>query len=358
MLIEHLQYYCCPITQEKLELIILKKSIKTLDGIEVEIIEEGILTSGICFYPIIKGIPRLIIEAIYDYRNFLKVHVENFVKKEKLFFDIHKKTIDEAVKKNKRTKESFKLEWKFFNYDEDKTWNAAPEKMLERFLEETAETKFNLSNKLILDVGCGNGLLDGLIAKENATVIAFDFSLSIEKAFEQNTHSKVILVQADVQHPPFKKNIFDIVHASGILIHTNNTELSFNCLTPLVKLSGKLSCWLYHPRKDFIHNTFNFIRKYSSKLPLKFQIILYAVFLFPISFILKKLKGNKQNWREMMVDILDWMTTEFRWEHTSEEVTNWFLNNNFNQVKVTTKELFGFNIIGKRVNKKEGYFKN
>ena len=346
MEIDHLQFYCCPITHEHLELTILKKSTKTLDGIEVEIIEEGILTSGICFYPIIKGIPRLIVEAVYDYRNFLLSHLENFEQKEKVLLHTHGNIIKQAAKKNKRTKESFQFEWKFFNHEIDKTWNAAPQQMLDRFLLETDETTTSITNKLILDVGCGNGLLDELIAKEKATIIGFDFSISIEKAFEQNTYSNAIFLQADVQHPPFKKNIFDIVHASGILIHTNNTEHSFNCLTPLVKPNGKLSCWLYHPRKDFIHNTFNFIRKYTSKLPLKLQIILYAIFIFPISFIIKKLKGNSQNSREMMVEILDWMTPEFRWEHTTDEVSNWFLENHFTNIKVTTTELFGFNIIG------------
>lgn len=346
MQIDHLQFYCCPITQKDLELTIFKKSTKTLDGIEVEIIEEGILSSGICFYPIIKGIPRLIVEAVYDYSNFLQQHLKDFEKKEKNLLDSYKRIIDQAAKKNKRTKESFKLEWTFFDYEKDKTWDASPQKMLDRFLLETDETITSIQNKLILDVGCGNGLLDVLIANENATVIGFDFSLSIEKAFEQNTNSKVIFVQADVQHPPFKKNIFDIVHASGILIHTNNTEHSFNCLTPFVKPNGKLSCWLYHPRKDFIHNSFNFIRKFTSQLPLKLQIVLYAIFLFPISFIVKKIKGNQQNWREMMVDILDWMTPEFRWEHTHEEATSWFEKNNFSAIKITTKELFGFNIIG------------
>ena len=346
MQIDHLQFYCCPITHENLELSILKKSTKTLDGIDIEIIEEGILSSGICFYPIIKGIPRLIVEAVYDYKIFLQLHIENYEAKEKLLLEKYKSIIDQAANKNKRTKESFKLEWTFFNYEKDKTWDASPQKMLDRFLLETDETITSIQDKLILDVGCGNGLLDVLIANENATIIGFDFSLSIKKAFEQNTNSKVIFVQADVQHPPFKKNIFDIVHASGILIHTNNTEHSFNCLTPLVKPNGKLSCWLYHPRKDFIHNTFNFIRKFTCKLPLKLQIVLYAIFLFPISFIIKKIKGNQQNWREMMVDILDWMTPEFRWEHTHEEATSWFEKNNFSAIKITTKELFGFNIIG------------
>lgn len=346
MQIDHLQFYCCPITKENLELTILKKSIKRLDGVEVEIIEEGILTSGVCFYPIIKGIPRLIVEAVYDYRIFLLTHLKNFEQKEKVLLHTYGNIIKQAARKNKRTKESFELEWKFFDYEKDKTWDASPQKMLDRFLLETDESNTSIQNKLILDVGCGNGLLDVLIADNGATVMGFDFSLSIEKAFEQNTNSRVIFLQADVQHPPFKKNIFDIVHASGILIHTNNTEHSFNCLTPLVKSDGKLSCWLYHPRKNFIHNSFNFIRKFTSKLPLKLQIIIYAIFLFPLSFIVKKIKGNQQNWREMMIDILDWMTPEFRWEHTHEEAKSWFIKNNFSSIKITTKELFGFNIIG------------
>ena len=140
--------------------------------------------------------------------------------------------------------------------------------------------------------------------------------------------------------------MFDIVHCSGVLIHTTNTEYSFGCLLPCLKQHGKLSVWLYHPRKDFLHNCFNFIRKYSSKLPLKLQFIIYAVFLFPPSFIIKKLKGNKQNARELMIDILDWMTPEFRWEHTHEEVESWFVKNNFSEIKITTIEMFGFNTIG------------
>jgi hypothetical protein len=39
------------------------------------------------------------------------------------------------------------------------------------------------------------------------------------------------------------------------------------------------------------------------------------VTIFPIAFFVKRLKGNKQNSREMMIDILDWLSPEFRWEH-------------------------------------------
>jgi hypothetical protein len=58
------------------------------------------------------------------------------------------------------------------------------------------------------------------------------------------------------------------------------------------------------------------------------------------------MKGNKQNKREMMIDILDWFSPEFRWEHAHDEAAAWYTKRNFHSTKVTTHELFGFNIIG------------
>jgi hypothetical protein len=42
------------------------------------------------------------------------------------------------------------------------------------------------------------------------------------------------------------------------------------------------------------------------------------------------------------------MTPEFRWEHTHKEATSWFVKRKFANVKVTTNEMFGFNIIGEK----------
>jgi len=120
-----------------------------------------------------------------------------------------------------------------------------------------------------------------------------------------------------------------------------------------VKNGGKLSVWLYHPRKNLVHNLFNFIRKGTSKLPVKVQYYLYAVTLFPPVFIVKRLKGNKQNNREMMIDLLDWLSPEFRWEHKPAEAMAWFYKRNYNSVKITTLGTFGFNIIGTKGQTKE-----
>lgn len=343
-----LPYLHCPVTKQPLQSICFNKAIKMFGNEAIEIISEGVLLGDTFCYPIIKGIPRLLVEAFIDYEDFLATHLPDFETRKQAIWKKHKKLIDTVVKKNSHTKKSFEQEWKLFDYDKDTTWNADKTEMFNRFLRETDETSTSINQKIILDAGCGNGLLNNLIANAGATVLGFDFSLSVEKAFDKNTNPNAWFVQADVQFPPFADGAFDIVHCSGVLIHTNNTEYSFSCLVPLAKSKGKLSVWLYHPRKDIIHNIFNFIRKYTSKLPLKFQYYLYSFTLFPIIYIIKKLKNNPQNKREMMIDILDWMTPEFRWEHTHQEATSWFVKRKFTNIKVTTNEVFGFNIIGER----------
>lgn len=346
MTTELLKVLRCPVSREPFQLIIIKRGKKVYDDIEQEIILEGLLRSTDFVFPIIAGIPRLNVEAFIDHEIFLKENVEDFDQVKRTIIEKYEGLIKFVWDKNKRTKNSFSQEWSLFNYEEDKVWDADTEGMLKRFLQETDETKDSLSGKLILDAGCGNGLLNQSIAACGATIIGMDFSESIERAFEKNDKSKAYFIQADIQFPPIDFGICDIVHASGVLIHTTNSELSFSCLEPCVKKGGKISVWLYHPVKGFIHNFFNLIRKYSSKLPLKLQYYLYSLTLLPITYIIKKIKGNKQNTREMMIDILDWFSPEFRWEHAHDEASAWFAKRNFKDVKVTTNELFGFNIIG------------
>lgn len=344
-----LPFLRCPVTRREFTIDIKKKSKKILDAAETTVIEEAVLfTQDGWFYPVIKGIPRLNVEAIYDYADFLRSVLPDYAARCTALQQNFAPLLKLVQKKNRRTKASFALEWGVYDYGNDKTWGADADGMLKRFLEETAETVESLQGKMIFDAGCGNGFLNVLLAQNGIANIAMDFSSSIEMAYQKNNNSLVHFIQGDVQFPPVEFDHFDIVHSSGVLIATNNTELSFSCLVPLVKQGGKLSVWLYHPRKDFIHNLFNRIRKLSSRLPLRFQYYLYKFTIFPVAYIVKRAKGNQENSREMMVNILDWFTPEFRWEHDHEEACSWFYKRNFTDVKITTNEMFGFNITGQR----------
>jgi 2-polyprenyl-3-methyl-5-hydroxy-6-metoxy-1,4-benzoquinol methylase/uncharacterized protein YbaR (Trm112 family) len=349
MLENFLEILRCPITGSKFKLQAISKIQKSLDHLETEIISEAILwaDNGL-FYPVIKCVPRLIPEAIIDYEDFLRQHIPDFNERKKNIAPDFVTLISHCARKNDRTKKSFALEWSIFNPRQDKTWDADITGMLNRFLKETSETIESIKDKLIFDVGCGNGILDSTLASKNACVLAMDLSLSIEKAFEINTERKILFIQGDVQMPPVAQRVFDIVQCSGVLIHTNNTKASFDIIETSVKAGGKLSVWLYHPRRSFIHNLFNSIRNKSSKLPLKVQYYLYLLTLFPVSFIIKKIKGNKQNPREMMVSILDWFTPQFRWEHEHNEVNEWFKKAKYNNITLTTEEVFGFNMTGEK----------
>ncbi|MES1226521.1 MAG: hypothetical protein ABUT20_64195, partial [Bacteroidota bacterium] len=63
---------------------------------------------------------------------------------------------------------------------------------------------------------------------------------------------------------------------------------------------------------------------------------------------IKRIKGNQENAREMMINILDWFSPEFRWEHLHDEAAAWYFKRDYDNVQVTTTGLFGFNITGTR----------
>lgn len=349
MLEKYLSFLVCPVTRSPLKLHKISVKTKLFNNGQKEIISEGILFADKdWFYPIIDGVPRLLIESFLDQEEFLKTNLPDYENRKEHLLNSYPDIIQQTVKKNKRTKKSFEFEWGLFNYEEDKTWELQGDDLLKRFLTETDETKESLNGKLIFDAGCGNGQLNQYIARCGAIVVGMDLSKSVERAFLNNKEENAFFLQGDVQYPPLQFEKFDIVHSSGVLICTNNSELTFSKISPCVKQTGKLSVWLYHPRKDLVHNSFNFLRNYTSKLPIKVQYYLYLFTLFPASYVVKKIKGNKQNAREMMIAIMDWFSPEFRWEHTPEEATSWFTKRNFTDIKVTTTDTFGFNIIGKK----------
>jgi len=345
-LVEHLR---CPATGSPLKLQVIRESSKNYNGITEKIIEKGILWSEQgWFYPVINGIPRLTIESILEHDSFYTNHIPGFLALKKKLVSENFNLINSCVVRNKRTKESFALEWSLFNYESDKTWDADRTAMVNRFLKETDETILSIKNKIIFDVGCGNGLLDQLIAKDTNCVIAMDLSRSIERAYEKNQERNVLFIQGDVYFPPIPPRYFDIVHSSGVIHHTPDTFHAFSCLDKTVKNEGKVSIWLYHPRKNIFHRGSLVLRRISSKWPVKMQFLFYKFTLFPIIFIIKKIKGTSQNSREMMVDIMDSFSPEYRHEHTHEEAIDLLRRSRYKNIKITTTGIFGFNIIGNK----------
>ena len=200
MLEKYLSFLVCPVTRSALRLHKISVKTKMFSSGEKEIISEGILFADKdWFYPVIDGVPRLLIESFLDHEVFLKANLSNYESRKEYLLKNYSEIIQQAVNKNSKTKKSFEMEWGLFNYDEDKTWELQGEDLLARFLKETDETKESLRDKLIFDAGCGNGQLNEYIARCGAVVIGMDLSRSVERAFLNNKEENAFFLQGDVQ---------------------------------------------------------------------------------------------------------------------------------------------------------------
>jgi 2-polyprenyl-3-methyl-5-hydroxy-6-metoxy-1,4-benzoquinol methylase/uncharacterized protein YbaR (Trm112 family) len=357
-----LPFLCCPVTQSPLRLEVIRtgsgdtrpaQDEPPIAGVEPLATEASVL-EGLLFgaedwcYPVIGGIPRLNVEAFLDHAEFLRAHLPDYMERKWRLLEKYPRLIAYVQRKNRRTKKSFALEWSLHDYSQDRTWEASEGELLQRFLDESGETAAGLVGKLVFDAGCGNGQLDTRIARAGARVIAMDLSSSIERAYAYNDHPDVWFIQGDLQFPPVRPGVCDILQCSGVLHHTNDTQLSFNRLEPCVRVGGTYSVWLYHPRKDRLHRLFNAIRVVTSRWPVWLTYGVLRCTALPLSWLVHRLKGHPKNKREIMIALMDWFSPEFRREHTPDEVRAWYGGKGYHDLRMTTHDTFGFNFIGKK----------
>lgn len=349
---EYIKLFKCPISKTDLQIEIFKEAERDYGGVKVPIIKEGVLISEIgLLFPIIDGIPRMLMESIYDYKDFLQQHLTNYNtylnKLEKDFSGLMKF----CIKKNKKTKESFAFEWSFLDTKkEDKLWHTDLTDLEVLLLSEFGESESFFNGKKIIDVGCGHGLLTTKLANMSQLAVGVEISKAVETAYTRNQSANAVYIQADLQFLPFADSEFDILYSSGVLIVTNNTELSLSMVSGLVKKGGKLSVWLYHPQKYFMHNAQLFLRKFTRRLPLKVCFWFIMIFIFPISFLVKKIKGRKVNAREEIIDLLDGFSPEYREEVEQDVARSWLMRRSYTDIAVTTENQFGFSIVGTKGN--------
>jgi 2-polyprenyl-3-methyl-5-hydroxy-6-metoxy-1,4-benzoquinol methylase/uncharacterized protein YbaR (Trm112 family) len=328
---------------------VISTFIKNYGNTEVEEIKDAIFFSetGLVF-PVINGIPRMLIESIYDYSSFLQQHLSNYASVKKTIDDKYSALLKKCIKKNHKTKASFEFEWSFLQADQnDKIWHEETFELTQRFLSETASEKNAFLNKKIIDAGCGHGIMTTKIAELSGFAVGVELSKAVEQAYLQNKHPGAHYLQGDLQFLPFETGSFDVLYSSGVLHHTNDTRNSLLLVEPVLKKEGRICLWLYHPQQSLIHNLLLQIRAITKRLPVKMAFLFLSVFLFPFSFLIKKVKNKRSvNYREEMIDLLDGFTPEFRHEITHETATEWLRELGYHTIQITTTDQFGFAVSG------------
>lgn len=240
-----LDYIVDPITKESFDLRVYKKE----DGH----IASGILQNENSWYPIINGIPRILIGKLKS--NLLRNHYSFFKTYEKSFpnnvvqeWRAEFSKIDDLNKfldHQKKTAESFAYEWNNIYQENDFEKNNFLH-FLSPFISEQ-----DLRDKFTVDAGCGSGRFTKHAAL-CGTEMSFgtDLGESVELAYKLTKDlDNTCIIQADIYAMPFK-NQFDIIYSIGVLHHLPKPQEGFSGLPKALKIDGKILIWVYNRRNN------------------------------------------------------------------------------------------------------------
>lgn len=300
-------------------------------------------------YPIVNAVPRLLPESFLEHEGFLEQYYDGFKDRKKMILQQFGVGLKSDYQKNKGTKKSFTTEWELLkNKAHVPVWNQDATTFKRQLENELQLGEDFLKDMAVVDIGTGHGRSAQLMAASARFVIAMDLGNSVEPAAAANNFANCHYIQADLQRPPFEHSYFDLVYSSGVLHHTSNTRLAFDRVGQLVIKNGLLCVWLYQPFDNGIHRFMLWLRNYTTRLPIRLQWWLYAIFLLPIHQIISYARGNKRHWRETMINLMDMLSPPFRSEQLPATVAAWFRANAFVDISQTTNNQFGFSMKGRK----------
>lgn len=310
------------------EKLIMTQTGRNISGYETEIIS-GVLRCrcGVA-YPISGGVPRMYKDAEKDFPI-----PQSDVSTEKA----------KALKDEKRVQASFSKEWEELNYDDQTIWLWTVDQRIDTFCEEVdIASPREVSGKLMIDAGCGSGILSMNLSKRyQIEIIALDMAFIIEKAFRLNQSNLCHFVQTSVLAPPLAPAIADLTYSHGVLHHTYDTRKAFDAIAKLTKRGGMLYVWLYGKKKGWNRFRFIFIRSARtiiSRLPKAPQTAMVYVMTFIhlfVRFIKRQVGMEKVQYRtlsQFLVSMRDKYTPIYAREHTEEEVKKWFVETKHTEV--------------------------
>jgi len=332
-----MEYLACPVCYSEL-------------GVDSLCEEDGQIKEGIikCVcgmeYPVVGYIPRFIADPEKFFPDFYKRYPQ--------YIRIDRKGLGKAVAEKEEM--DFEFHWRKFGSLET---NNEKLKVAREFFSQALEQPLGdfFNRRLLLDVGCGDGVHEEIFKDIDCQIVGYDISRSVDYA-----HSKFCLqpnihfLQIDIENLPFKRHSFDYIFSVGTLYYVSSPKYLFKKLFSYLKPCGYFHLWMY-PKRNFLWDSaLKAARFVTTRLPNK--LVYYLC--FPLSFLLyvlpvySRVNLGNSSFRECAH--LFWMHLKPRFLHTfnKNEITSWFNENNFQDVKSYGEPI---SIIGKNKGEQDGF---
>lgn len=236
-----------------------------------------------------------------------------------------------------RTKKTFDVEWKVFNYDEKIYGHSQEEELKDLFRRMVVNERF-FNGKTVLDAGCGIGRVTQSISKLAKEVIGIDFSLGVDEAYILNEKNlNVHILQADIMNLPFRLSYFDYIYSKGVLHYVSDVQQCLSSLAENVMPGGALSITIYPKMRPLFEKVNRLLRKITVILPIK-AVYVMSFLLIPFITLAWKLSGTKGRyigWNERAHMIFNWLASEFQNKASNKEVVGWFKKLGFNEIRLS-----------------------
>lgn len=278
-------------------------------------------------YPVWKGVPRMVADSLIpDGAAFYEQYPSSGSTDRALTFK----------KLQEKTVRNFGDEWKYWD---DFGWSGGEPTLQTKqiFDYKVLATPEELTGKLVLDAGCGNGRYTAVARAYGGTVVGVDLSDAVDVAFKNLGRDEgVHIVQGDLFKLPFKKRIFGFVFSNGVLMHTGDARRAFHSIASHMAPDGAITVHLYH-KGNFIYE-FNdwWMRIITTRLPLSFMywfssVLTWIATHLPRRFVEFGLNSLFRIEHHAHYNF-DWYTAPIATHHTYPEVYGWLKEANLHLV--------------------------
>ena len=326
---------------------------------EGEIIEGELACDKGHFYPIVSGVPRLLLpqllsQALRDY------HPEIYHRYAQRL-QVAGAEIGTEGDAKKRTLSSFSFQWNTFS-EMYSHWEENFRSYFEPLIEST-----EFRSRLVLDAGCGFGRHAYYSEKFGAEVVAMDLSEAVNAAFTNTRKLEgVHVIQGDLYHPPLRP-VFDLIYCVGVIQHTPDPAAGFRSLAALLNEAGELFVWVYGKRQG-VYCLVDVMRHVTTRTPMgilyraTYLLNLLCLLGFSLPYkILRAIPGLGRVSRALpftryadlplRVGHADWfdrLSVPLTAYFSRDDVEGWYRAADLQEVEIISRDGIGWRALGKR----------